>query len=388
MHALIHSLQDFLARCDDAHRATALLALASLEGFGTSALSRLLACAVHHDDLCDTGPSISLDRHQRDTLTAFLQNPERSAEWVSASATQQWLQERDGVAFTLFDAEYPKLLVEIPDPPLVLLARGNIELLHSPSLAVVGSRRPARSGVAATQRLVASMARYELTIVSGMALGIDAVAHRAALDAGLPTVAVWATGPDVIYPARHRALASDILDQGCIVTEMPLGTRARPGYFPRRNRIVSGLSRGVLVVEAAVASGSLLTARLATEQNREVFAVPGPVESPLSRGCHQLIREGATLVETAADIAAEFGLRATHEVAGNERAHRCLPASLSPAAVDVWYALDYAACDREALALRLPGLAAAQLAAALVELELEALVLVDAGSYQRAGCPA
>lgn len=186
--------------------------------------------------------------------------------------------------------------------------RGNAGLLSQPQIAIVGSRNPSRLGTATARSFAKSLAECGLVITSGLALGIDAASHQGALDAASPTIAVAGTGPDRIYPASHKNLAEAIIANGAIVSEFPPGTTAKAANFPRRNRIISGLAIGLLVVEAAKQSGSLITARLALEQNREVFAIPGSIHNPLARGCNALIREGAKLVETTHDILEELNL--------------------------------------------------------------------------------
>jgi len=233
---------------------------------------------------------------------AYLSQP----DWTAAEQDQQWL-ERAGAGLTaITDPGYPPLLAEIADPPVLLYSLGDTALLASPQLAMVGSRNPSVEGRRNAEEFAAYLARCGLTITSGMALGIDAASHRGALKAGGRTVAVWGTGLDRPYPPRHREFAEEIAAQGLIITEFPPGTPPLPTHFPRRNRIISGLSVGTLVVEAARQSGSLITARLAGEQGREVFAIPGSIHNPMARGCHRLLREGAKLVESAADILEEL----------------------------------------------------------------------------------
>ncbi|MCP5267621.1 MAG: DNA-protecting protein DprA [Zoogloeaceae bacterium] len=209
---------------------------------------------------------------------------------------------------TLADEAYPQALLEIPDPPSVLYVRGQAELLNTPAIAIVGSRNATPQGESNARAFATALAGSGLCIVSGLALGIDAAAHQGALAADGATIAVIGTGADRLYPARNQSLACQIAANGAIVSEFPLGTPAAAANFPRRNRLISGLSRGVLVVEAAVESGSLITARLAGEQGREVFAIPGSIHSPQARGCHRLIRQGAKLVETAQDILEELNV--------------------------------------------------------------------------------
>lgn len=218
-----------------------------------------------------------------------------------------WASQPGQSILTLADAGYPPALLEIADPPSVIYVRGNPSLLHRRGIAMVGSRNATPQGIQTAESFARHLATRGLCIVSGLALGIDAAAHRGALAANGDTIAVIGTGADRIYPARNKDLALAIARHGAIVSEFPLGTPAVAHNFPRRNRIISGLARGVLVVEAAPESGSLITARLAAEQGREVFAIPGSIHSPVARGCHKLIKQGAKLVETAGDILEEFG---------------------------------------------------------------------------------
>lgn len=203
--------------------------------------------------------------------------------------------------------DYPPLLAASPDAPLVLFVRGNAAALCLPQLAVVGSRNPSPNGARDAHAFAAELAGAGLTITSGLARGVDGAAHRGALESGGATVAVCATGLDLVYPSAHRDLARQIVEQGALVSEFPPGTRALKHNFPQRNRIIAGLALGTLVVEAAARSGSLITARLALEAGREVFAIPGSIHNPLAKGCHRLIRDGAKLVETARDVLEELG---------------------------------------------------------------------------------
>jgi DNA processing protein len=229
------------------------------------------------------------------------------ADQSRIDAAHTWAAEPGNRIVTLADPDYPRALLEIADPPVLLYVKGDPALLDTTALAIVGARSATPAGVANAEAFAASLAAAGLTIVSGLALGVDAAAHRGAL--GQPdgrTIAVIGTGADRVYPAKHQALAREIAMRGALISEYPLGTPALPHNFPRRNRLIAGLSRGVLVVEAAVGSGSLITARLASECGREVLAIPGSIHSPLARGCHRLIRDGAKLVETAADVLDEL----------------------------------------------------------------------------------
>jgi DNA processing protein len=248
--------------------------------------------------------------------------PERIVRALFAPVSEQtksliektiaWAGQTGNRVLTLADPDYPSSLLDIADPPLILYAKGRLELLAARGIAIVGSRNATVQGSNNACQFAANLSQAGLTIISGQALGIDAAAHRGALQAvdeasSGSTIAVIGTGADIVYPARNRDLAHQIAEHGCIVSEYALGTPAIAANFPRRNRIISGLAHGVLVVEASAKSGSLITARMALEQGRDVFAIPGSIHSPLSKGCHLLIKQGAKLVESANDILEELG---------------------------------------------------------------------------------
>lgn len=233
----------------------------------------------------------------------YLRNP----DWAAVEKDLAWQAQPDNHIITLHDPAYPPLLKQIADAPPLLFVRGQPGVLVRPQLAMVGSRNPSAGGKEIAHDFAQHLASAGLTITSGLALGIDAASHQGALSAGGVTVAVTGTGLDRVYPARHRDLAHRIATHGALVSEFPPGTPPLPENFPRRNRIISALSLGVLVVEAALQSGSLITARLAGDQGREVFAIPGSIHNPLARGCHTLIRQGAKLVENVHDILEELG---------------------------------------------------------------------------------
>jgi DNA processing protein len=226
---------------------------------------------------------------------------------TAASPTLDWLKTPANHLITLADNTYPKLLLEIPDPPPLLYVKGNPAFLNATALAMVGSRHATPQGEKTATEFAHALSDAGYCITSGLALGIDGAAHRGALQGRGSTIAVVGTGLDIVYPARHRELAHQIAEQGALISEYPLGTPSRAQNFPRRNRLISGLSCGCLVVEANVQSGSLITARLAAEQGREVFAIPGSIHSPVAKGCHQLIKQGAKLVDSIQDILDELG---------------------------------------------------------------------------------
>lgn len=239
----------------------------------------------------------------RNNVIKGIQTP----DWASVEKDLQWLAQDNNHLLTIDDPFYPRQLKETDDPPPLLFVRGNRQLLSSPQIAIVGSRNPSIEGRKIAFDFAHSLAMQGFSISSGLALGIDAAGHEGALKATGDTIAVAGTGLDRVYPAAHKQLATEIVTQGVMVSEFPPGTCAKASNFPRRNRIISGLCQGLLVVEAAKKSGSLITARLALEQNREVFAIPGSIHNPLARGCNALIREGAKLVETTDDILQELG---------------------------------------------------------------------------------
>ncbi len=294
--------------------------------------------------------------------------------------TLDWLQKDNAHIVTLADDSYPKSLLEISNPPVLLYAIGDLHWLNHPSIAIVGSRNSTPQGEKNAEDFAASLCNYGLCVVSGMALGIDAAAHRGAIKANGATIAVVGTGLDIVYPARHRDLAHKIAERGLILSEFPLGTPSKAQNFPRRNRIISGLSLGCLVVEANIDSGSLITARMAAEQGREVFAIPGSIHSPVAKGCHQLIKHGAKLVENTEDIVEELqnllpsisplGLMA--ETGGN---------SSEPNTVLACMGFD--AIDFEAILIA-SGLTTEKLSAMLMIMELEGKVTtLSGGKYQR-----
>lgn len=297
---------------------------------------------------------------------ALASEPEHVAALIAT--TLAWLNAEAAeprAVVTLGDPLYPRTLLESSDPPLLLYVQGRFELLQSDAIAVVGSRNPTPQGADNARAFSSHLSRAGLTIVSGMALGIDAAAHTGGLDGAGSTVAVVGTGLDRVYPRRNLGLAHRIASNGLIVSEYSLGTPSLAENFPLRNRIIASLTRGTLVVEAALKSGSLITARLANEAGREVFAIPGSIHSPQSRGCHALIKQGAKLVETAQDILDELRLPAA--------AGRASPQREPPAEDSLLSSLGYDPVTLDALAAR-TGRSAADLSSRLLELELDGQV--------------
>lgn len=299
--------------------------------------------------------------------------PARDAIDVAAA----WLDDTANRVIALGDPRYPQAMLQIPDPPPVLYVKGRTDLLNAPALAIVGSRHATPQGAALAESFAATLSDAGLTIVSGLALGIDAAAHRGGLTGRSSSIAVVGTGLDVVYPARNRPLAHQLAASGALVSEFPLGTGPIAGNFPRRNRLISGVARGCLVIEAAAQSGSLITARLANEQGREVFAVPGSIHSPLSKGCHQLIKQGAKLVESAQDILEELNLPLQRQ-----------PDTAAASPVDaqeeaLLQHLGFDPCDIDTLVAR-SGLASDVVSALLTQLEIDGrIATMPGGKYQR-----
>jgi len=298
---------------------------------------------------------------------------------------------------TLADPDYPAWLAQIHDPPLVLFVRGDRPWLNRPMLAIVGSRNATLHGIDMATELAAHLSQAGWTIASGLALGIDMAAHQGALRGPGSTLAVMGCGIDQIYPRRHEALGQQIARQGALISELPPGTPPAAAFFPRRNRLIAGLSQGVVVVEAALQSGSLITARLASEGGREVFAVPGPVRSGVSRGCHQLLREGATLVESATDVLAvcpaPVGSRPASGLSSAGPGHpphapgsTTGPMPQDPLQQRILAALQGGAAHADQLAAHL-DLPVHTLAAALLELELQGLLITGAQGLLSPGRP-
>jgi DNA processing protein len=297
------------------------------------------------------------------------------------TAALAWLETPGHDLVALDDPDYPRSLLEIGDPPPVFYCLGRRELLQRPALAIVGSRNATAQGIADARAFAHALSGAGVTIVSGLALGIDAAAHRGALEAAGSSIAVTGTGLDRVYPAANRDLAHDLAARGLLVSEFSPGTPPLPHHFPRRNRVVSGLARGVLVIEATLSSGSLITARLAGEQGREVFALPGSIHSPFSKGCHKLLREGAKLVETAKDVLDELQL--PHDAATADAAAPSADDDLTDDERAVIAALGHAPATIDSLAAR-SGLPAETLAAALLALELAGRVAaLPGGVWQR-----
>lgn len=353
----------------DAAHTAAWLRLALTPGLGGPALRRLLAEFGLPAQVL-AAPTGALAAVVGERLAAQI----RAGEPPGLDAALAWANEPGNSIVTLADPTYPPRLLEIPDPPPLLYVRGRAELLARDSVAVVGSRNASAQGMANAASFARALSDAGFTVVSGLALGIDAAAHRGALEGVGSTVAVLGTGIDVVYPPRNAPLFDEIAARGAIVTEFAHATPPLAANFPRRNRLISGLARGVLVVEAALASGSLITARTAADQGREVFALPGSIHSPLAKGCHALIKQGAKLVESAQDVLDELG----------GSAPRAVPARVAgDGEHELLRHLGHDPCNVDTLCGR-SGLTADRVSAMLLELELAGKVeRLPGGRFQR-----
>ncbi|MCU0766344.1 MAG: DNA-processing protein DprA [Gammaproteobacteria bacterium] len=357
-----------------------LLALLHAPGFGPTAYFRLRAAGVDPVALVGRRPDPELG------LPSPLAGALAAPDWAAVDLDLAWLAPPGRHLIPHDDPRYPPLLADLPGRPVALFVEGDPGVLSAAQVAVVGSRNPTDGGRRTARAVARELAAAGLCVTSGLASGIDGEAHDGALSAGGATVAVLGTGPDRVYPARHRDLARRVAAGGALVSEFPPGTPPLPSNFPRRNRIVSGLSLGVVVVEASLKSGSLITARLAADQGREVFAVPGSIHNPLARGCHALIREGATLAEGAGDVLAQLCPLLGHLATP--------PASNAPGAAAVaphhglLAHMGFDAVSVDQLVER-TGLPAAEVASLLVLLELDGCVSCEPGGrYSRLGGPA
>jgi DNA processing protein len=365
----------------------AWLTLAHAPGFHAGALRPLLERLGSAESILTASPAALLASGAAPAFADWLHS--RPQHDTAIEAELRWLDSEEHHFIPLDAADYPPLLAEVSDAPVGLFVRGNPAALSLPQLAIVGSRNPTAGGRDHAASFAAHLARCGLAITSGLAIGVDAAAHQGALDAAGITIAVCGTGLDIDYPPANSALAAAIAVRGALVSEFPLGAPPLRLNFPRRNRIISGLALGTLVVEAAVRSGSLITARLAAEQGREVFAIPGSIHNPLTRGCHQLIRQGAKLVETGDDIFAELRALAGVLAPAPQAAvpGRQNPATAGPV-LDKGYeilldALGFEPASVDVLVER-TGLAADEVASMLLILELDGrLESRPGGNYVR-----
>lgn len=351
------------------------VALTQIPGLGDEGLRRLLT-AFGSPQQVFAQPSHALRQHVK---AAVAEGIARGIDEVALEALGEWLAGPGNCIITLADGDYPPSLLNIPDPPPLLYAKGNRALLQAPSLAVVGSRNATAQGVGHAEAFSLAVSTAGLCVVSGMAHGIDSAAHRGGLRGPGRSIAVVGTGLDRVYPAANRELAHALACDGLLLSEFALGTPPLPANFPRRNRIISGLSLGCLVVEAGMQSGSLITARLALEQGREVFAIPGSIHSPQAKGCHYLLKQGAKLVESAQDILDELA-HLVPNLASAATPERATPA---PPEHPLLTHLGFDPLDMDSLSLR-SGLTIEALSAILLQLELDGQVAaLPGGLYQR-----
>ncbi len=298
-----------------------------------------------------------------------------------AEADFIWAEKNNCHLISLEDARYPLLLKELPDAPILLFVQGEVSLLKSPQIALVGTRHPTANGRQMAAEFAFFLAEKGLTITSGLALGIDAESHIGALAAG-KTIAVCGTGLDLVYPSAHHKLAEEIKLKGALVSEFPPGEKPKAKNFPQRNRIISGLSLGTLVIEAAIRSGSLITARFAVEQGREVFAIPGSIQNPLAHGCHALIRQGAKLVETTEDILEELSILHEAFLPNNGILYKLPPADLGADAQKILACIGSVATTLDAIIIN-SGLTPSKVSSMLLSLELLGLITAVTGGFIR-----
>ena len=357
------------------------LTLLHTNGLGVAGYHKLLsAFELPEKILAANSSQLSELGFSNQTITSIqqpdLEAIQKDVDWAESSDSHHII--------TLFDPQYPQRLKTISRPPPVLFVRGDPDYLHQPQLAMVGSRNPTAAGKRTATDFAKHLSNSGITITSGLARGIDGASHEGALQGIAGTVAFVAHGLDIVYPAAHRELAEEITHHGAVVSEVPIGTEPHRGLFPRRNRLISGLSLGTLIVEAALKSGSLITAKHAVEQDREVFAIPGSIHNPLARGCHQLIRQGAKLVETAEDIIEELlphlpALSSTEKKQTNEVNNE---QALDPDHQKLLKCLQYEAIAIDEL-VDCSGFSAAEVASMLLIMELEGSVVNEGGRYIR-----
>ena len=352
------------------------VALSLIHGLGGETYRRLLQAFGEPDQIFAARHAALVEVVRPPVARAIAAGPDIDA----LAPALNWLAEPLNHIVTLADADYPRGLLEVPDPPPLLYVKGRRELLNHPALAIVGSRNATPQGLTNAEHFAHFLSDSGLCIVSGMALGIDGAAHRGGLRGTASSIAVVGTGLDIVYPARHRELAHELAQKGALVSEFPIGTPSKAQNFPRRNRIISGLAQGCLVVEAALQSGSLITARLAAEQGREVFAIPGSIHSPLAKGCHYLIKQGAKLVESAQDILDELGYHAEAK-----SIPRSEPATMTGEEARLLHCLGYDPVGIDAL-VACSGLTSDSVCAILLLMELAGRVTsLPGGLYQRSG---
>ncbi|MEE4246394.1 MAG: DNA-processing protein DprA [Kangiellaceae bacterium] len=379
------------------------LAYTAIKGIGWSTTKRLLE---RFETLSNVLNCSDLELKQAE-LSDHLIGLLRSIKYQNIDHIERWLEDETHQLITIEDKCYPRLLKEIPDAPLILYLKGDARLLHKPQIAIVGSRNPSVAGKQEVESFTKYFIEHGLTITSGMALGIDGLAHQTALANNGHTIAVVATGLDRIYPAHHKQLAVDIAERGLLISEFALGTGVRGRHFPKRNRIISGLSLATLVIEAALKSGSLITAYSAIDQGRDVFAIPGSIHNPLAKGCHKLIKQGGHLVETGEDVLAHMQWLAiaqsetsNPDVDHQYASHVSANSQVAKGAVEalselddslatqdillqqVMHQIDFAITAMDDIVTR-TKLPVSELSEILLQLEMQGSIAVVGGGYQR-----
>lgn len=354
------------------------LRLCLIHGLGDESIRRLLVAFGSPENILSASTA-ALEQVVKPRIASHIA---QGADPQKLAAALQWLENPANSVITLADPDYPENLLHIPDPPPLLYLKGQRSLLGSPALAIVGSRNATPQGIANAEAFAEAASHAGFCIVSGMALGIDAASHRGGLRGPGSSIAVVGTGLDIVYPSRNHDLAHALARTGALLSEFPLGTPAIGSNFPRRNRIISGISRGCLIVEAALQSGSLITARQALEQGRDVFAIPGSIHAPQSRGCHALIKQGAKLVENIQDILDEWGYQPALPASLETQPDTGTPCLSAEDALLLKH-LGHDSVDIDTLCAR-SGLTAETVSAMLLTLELDGTIASLAGGrYQR-----
>ena len=350
------------------------LALIRTPGVGAKTFTKILN-SFQPQQLFSQSHSTLSNLGLKEKSISFIQSP----DWNAVENDLLWIDQPNNAVVTLSDPLYPSLLKEINSPPPLLFVRGDKSLLSLPQIAMVGSRNPSSIGKQIAIDFAHSLASHGITITSGLALGIDAASHQGALNAKGLTIAVTGTGLDRVYPARNKKLATEIAETGLLVSEFPPGTVAKANHFPRRNRIISGLSTGLLVIEAAKQSGSLITARMALEEGREVFAIPGSIHNPLARGCNALIKEGAKLVENTQDIFDELRY---YNQPHQEEVQEEVKSTLDPEQQDLLNLVMFSPTSVDWL-VQESGLSVEVISSMLLMLELQGSIATAPGGYIR-----
>ncbi|CDZ75827.1 DNA protecting protein DprA [Legionella massiliensis] len=349
-----------------------LLALNRMSQIGPRTLLKMLARWPELEEMFQ----LTSEQLQKAGLPARMADCIRNFNLKEVEEDLVWQEPANHHLLTWVDSDYPKLLKEIHDPPAVLYAKGDLSCLEQAAIAIVGSRKPSVTGAETARQFANELALHQLTIVSGLAFGIDAQAHQGCLDAKGKTIAVMGTGIDCIYPRQHQSLADKICQDGLLITEFPLKIVANAGHFPRRNRIISGLSLITLIVEAAIRSGSLITARLALEQNRDVLAIPGSIHNPQARGCHHLLQQGAKLVTASQDVLEELGLSSQAVIKTNKSG------ALARNSKNLVKCIGFEITTIDQIVIR-SGLNVEEVACGLATLELQGTIKAVPGGYMR-----